>query len=63
MVNYNYLYLDWSNKKEWPKIFRESDFKKLTRVRHFFTRKCNIDIDVDVDEKFLDMLDNFIEYT
>lgn len=56
IVNYNYLYVDWSDKTEWPKVFRINDFHKLSKIPHFFARKFNMNVDRDI----LDKIDNCI---
>lgn len=53
VVNDNYRYIDWSEKKPHPKILKSDDFSSLKNSHNFFARK----FDLNVDEDILDQLD------
>lgn len=54
VVNENYRYIDWSEKRENPKILGENDFQKLKESSMLFARK----FDMAEDHKILDRIDS-----
>lgn len=54
VVNKNYRYIDWSEKRENPKTLVEDDFWKLKESTMLFARK----FDMAEDKKILDMIDS-----
>ena len=56
VINNNYRYIDWSEKKPHPKILTHKDFEKLKQSDCFFARK----FDLTVDSKILELIHNNI---
>jgi hypothetical protein len=56
VVNNNYRYIDWSEKKPNPKVLNGSDFEKLKLTTMLFGRK----FDVSKDSRIMDMLDTIL---
>lgn len=48
VVNNNYRYIDWSEKKANPKTLKTNDFEKLQDSNNFFARKFDLNIDGEV---------------
>ncbi len=60
IVDDNKYYIDWSSHKKGfnkgnPDILMKKDFNKIVESDNFFCRK----VDINVDEKLLDMLDEY----
>lgn len=53
VINNNYRYIDWSEKKASPKILRAEDFEELESTNMLFGRK----FDILKDSKIMDMID------
>ena len=54
VVNNNYRYIDWTEKKASPKILTKEDISVFIKTDNFFARKFDIEVDADV----LDYIDN-----
>lgn len=54
VVNNNFRYIDWSEKKPNPKILVTQDFEKFSKTENFFARKFDSAIDDDV----IDLIDD-----
>lgn len=59
VINNNYRYIDWSEKKPNPKILRNNDLEKIINSPMLFARKFDMLVDTDI----LDMIDLKLEKT
>lgn len=57
VVNNNYRYIDWRERKPNPKILLVDDFEKFQGTDNFFARK----FDLSTDPKILDMVDEHLK--
>lgn len=55
VVNNNFRYIDWSDRKAHPKILKSDDFSKITNTDNFFARK----FDINIDTKIIDLFEEF----
>ncbi len=55
----NWLYLDWSEKKEHPKLLTQADLARIAAAPAHFARK--VDVDKEASAHLMDLLDQIID--
>jgi len=51
VINNNFRYIDWSDKKPSPKTFTSSDFNKIISGDKMFARKFDYELDKNIVDK------------